>query len=108
MATLKQVCHHIRSKNAGPYWVTFDLFFDGAENFRKYSESPVLGPALLQRLFGADPKLVKRFPVPSLSMVKISYARTSAQGGEVERDMHCGQQYVRLLDVELDDPRARA
>lgn len=108
MATLKQVCHHIRSKNAGPYWVTIDLFFDGAENFRKYSESPVLGPALLQRLFGADPKQVKRFPVPSLSMVKISYARTSAQGGEVERDMHCGQQYVRLLDVELDDPQGRA
>jgi hypothetical protein len=108
MATLKQVCHHIRSKNAGPYWVTIDLFFDGAENFRKYSESPVLGPALLQRLFGADPKLVKRFPVPTLSMVKISYARTSAQGGEVERDMHCGQQYVRLLDVELDDPQVRA
>lgn len=108
MATIRQVCHHVRSKNAGPYWVTIDLFFDGPENFRKYSESPALGPQLLQRLFGADPALVKRFPVPKLSMVKISYARTSAQGGEVERDMHCGQQYVRLLDVELDEPGARA
>lgn len=108
MATLKQVCHHIRSKNAGPFWVTIDLFFDGPENFRKYSESAALGPALLQRLFGADPTLVKRFPVPNLSMVKISYARTSAQGGEVERDMHCGQQFVRLLDVELDAPDVRS
>lgn len=107
MATVKQVCRHVRSKNAGPYWVTFDLFFDGPENFRKYSESPVLGPALLQRLFGADPRLVKRFPVPKLDMVKISYARTSAQGGVVERDMHCGQQFVRLLDVELDGPDVR-
>jgi hypothetical protein len=102
MATIKQVCRHVRSKNAGPYWVTFDLFFDGPDTFRKYSDSKVLGAALFQRLFGADPKLVKRFAVARLNMVKISYARTSAQGGIVERDMHCGQQYVRLLDIELD------
>jgi hypothetical protein len=102
MATVKEVCHHVRSKNAGPYWVTFDLFFDGPENFTKYSQSPVLGPDLLHRLFGADPAHVKRFPVPNLNMVKISYARATPQGGEVERDMHCGQQFVRLLDVQLD------
>jgi hypothetical protein len=56
----------------------------------------------VQKLFGADPCLVRKYPVPKLHMVKISYARTNVQGGEVERDMHCGQQYVRLLDVELD------
>jgi len=37
-----------------------------------------------------------------LNVVKISYARTAPQGGMVERDMHCGQQFVRLLDVRLD------
>jgi hypothetical protein len=41
-------------------------------------------------------------PVESLAMVKISYPRTSPQGGIVERDMHSGQQFVRLLDAELD------
>ena len=87
MTTVREVCHHVRSKNAGPYWVTLDLFFDGPESFAKYSQSPAL---------------VKRFPVPSLNVVKISYARATPQGGEVERDMHCGQQYVRLLDVQLD------
>ncbi|GIK49459.1 MAG: DUF4387 family protein [Hyphomonadaceae bacterium] len=102
MATVKDVCRHIRSKNAGPFWVTVDLFFDGAESFAKYAESPTLGPALFAELYGADASLVKRFPVPDLHMVKISYPRTSAQGGEVERDMHCGQQFVRLLDIELD------
>lgn len=102
MAQVKDVCRHVRSKNAGPFWVTIDLFFDGPESFSRYAASEVLGPELFQRLYGADPALVKRFPVPSLDMVKISYARASAQGGVVERDMHCGQQFVRLLDVELD------
>ena len=55
----------------------------------------------VSRLFDADPHLVKRFKVPGVNIVKLSYARTSPQGGMVERDMHCGQQYVRLLAVEL-------
>lgn len=102
MTTVKDVCQHVRSKNAGPYWVTFDLFFKGPEAFAKYHQSEALGPELIHRLFGADPTLVKRFAVPSLNMIKISYPRTTPQGGMVERDMHAGQQFVRLLDVALD------
>lgn len=102
MPTVNDVCHLVRSKNAGPFWVTIDLFFDGPETFHRYAESKALGPATFARLFGADPALVRHFPVERLHMVKISYPRSSPQGGMVERDLHCGQQYVRLLDVELD------
>ncbi len=105
MPTVKDVCRHVRSKNAGPYWVTFDIFFDGPESFERYKDSPALGPDLFARLFGADPALVKRFASPGLHMIKISHARTTPQGGVVERDMHAGQQYVRLLDVELEPAR---
>lgn len=101
MPTVKDVCRHVRSKNAGPFWVTIDIFFDGAESFARYSEAEALGPKTFEKLYGADPALVKRFPVASLHMVKVSYPRTTSQGGMVERDMHAGQQYVRLLDVEL-------
>ncbi|MEA2725650.1 MAG: hypothetical protein QOF70_125, partial [Acetobacteraceae bacterium] len=27
MPRLGDVCRHIRSKNAGPFWITVDLFF---------------------------------------------------------------------------------
>jgi hypothetical protein len=102
MATVNDVCSIVRSKNAGPFWVTIDLFFDGPENFSRYAESAALGPDTFARLFGADAALVKRFPVERLHMVKVSYPRSSSQGGMVERDLHCGQQFVRLLDIELD------
>lgn len=101
MPRVKDVCRHVRSKNAGPFWVTIDLFFDGAENFERYAGDPALGAETIARLYGADPALVKRFPVASLNILKISYPRATPQGGMVERDLHCGQQYVRLLDVEL-------
>lgn len=102
MPKIRDICRHVRSKNAGPFWVTFDLFFKDREAFEKYKDSPSLGPGLFERLYGADPKTVKHYPVPSLNMVKISYGRPSPQGGVVERDMHCGQQYVRLLDVNVE------
>jgi hypothetical protein len=101
MARLGEVCRHIRSKNAGPFWVTVDLFFDGPARYQRYRDSPAIGPDLFARLYGVDPRAVKRFPVDSLNMIKVSYPRASPQGGVLERDMHCGQQYVRLLDVEV-------
>ena len=102
MAKLRDVCLDIRSKNAGPYWITIDLFFDGPETYRKYRDSPAIGPVAFGALYEVDPTMVKHFPVDSLNMIKISYPRATAQGGVLERDMHGGQQYVRLLDIEMD------
>ena len=101
MPRVKDVCRHIRSKNAGPFWVTFDLFFNSQDMFEKHKDDPALGPQLFAETFGTDPELVRYFPVPTLGMMKISYPRPSPQGGKTERDMHSGQQFVRILDVEL-------
>ena len=101
MSKLREVCRHVRSKNAGPFWVTIDLFFNGEESFRRYRDSPVLGPELFERLFGTSAQLVKRIPVDRLHVIKFSYPRAYAQGWREERDMHSGQQFARLLDVEL-------
>jgi hypothetical protein len=101
MAKLREVCRYIRSKNAGPFWITIDLFFDSAENYGKYRDSEALGAATFASLYGADPLLVKRFAIDNLHTVKVSFARPTAQGGMIERDMHAGQQYVRLLGLDL-------
>jgi hypothetical protein len=102
MTKVRDVCRHVRSKNAGPFWVTIDRFFDGPDNFAKYALSDALGPQLFAALYGTDPALVKRVPVESLSMVKISYPRAAPQGWMGERDMHQGQSFARLLAVEID------
>ena len=101
MLTLAQVCRHVRSKNAGPFWITVDLFFDGPENYARYRNSPSLGPELFARLYGTQTELVKRTAVDDLHVVKISYPRPKPQGWFGERDMHGGQQFARLLEVEL-------
>jgi hypothetical protein len=98
---LRDVCRYVRSKNAGPFWVTMDLFFDSAESYERHHDDPAISANAIAAIYGIDAALVKRFPVKSLSMVKISYPRATPQGGVHERDMHSGQQFVLLLELQL-------
>ncbi len=101
MPRLAEVCRHIRSKNAGPFWVTVDLFFRDEEAYRSYKDDPNISAATFAGVFGADRALTRITCVDSLRVIKVSYPRPKPQGWHGERDMHAGQQYVSLLDVEL-------
>jgi hypothetical protein len=102
---LGDVCRYVRSKNAGPFWVTVDMFFDSTESYATYHDDPAISADAIAAIYGVDAALVKRFPVASLNMVKISYPRATPQGGVHERDMHAGQQFVPLLELQLRGAR---
>ena len=101
MPKLKEVARFVRSKNAGPFWVTVDIFFNGEDAFQRYRGCESISTSALATLLGTSPEHMRRFEIASLSVIKVSYARSQAQGGVVERDMHSGQQYVPLLEIEL-------
>lgn len=101
MPKLNDVCRNVRSKVAGPFWVTIDLMFDSQENYDRYCQSPALSADSIGGIYGVDPATVQHYPVPSLKVLKISYPRKDSAGGVEERDMHSGQQYTYLLDLEL-------
>ena len=101
MPKLRDVTRYVRSKNAGPFWVTIDIFFDGEENYRRHRNDPAIAAASVAVLYGAAVEQVRRFEIDALLAIKMSYPRSQSQGGVVERDMHSGQQYVPLLDAEM-------
>jgi hypothetical protein len=101
MPKVSEVCRHVRSKVAGPFWVTIDLMFDGRENYDSYIGSPALTAESIGAVYGVDPQKITLYPIPTLKVLKISYPRRTAQGGVEERDLHSAQQYVYLLDLEL-------
>ena len=105
MPKLKDVCRHVRSKNAGPFWITVDLFFENAAAYATYSGHPGLSPESLAYALNASTDGVRVITVPTLNVLKVSYPRQHPQGWSGERDMHAGQQYVSLLDIELAPPR---
>ena len=101
MPKLSEVCRHVRSKNAGPFWITVDLSFPDGESFARYANHVALQPKAIGELFDVDATQIQRYLVADLAVLKISYPRRRAQGGALERDMHGGQQYIRLMDVDL-------
>lgn len=98
---LGAIARRIRSKNAGPFWVTIDVFLDCDEDYETVAADGVVTAQRMAMLFGADEDLVKIFRLPNLRVVKISYPRLAAQGSVADRDVHAAQQYIPLLELDL-------
>lgn len=101
MTRLCDVASMVRSKNAGPFWLTIDIAAPDEESFRRIAGSSVTDPAAMATRFGVDAAEVRVFRLPDLHVVKVSFPRPVPQGSLEDRDMHGGQQYVPLLDVHV-------
>ena len=101
MATLEQTAKYIRSKNAGPFAVTFDIFCDDTASYEKVKNSKNLTPKLIADTFHVDEKDVAYYYCPDIYAIKISIPRPLIQGHKYERDMHHCQQALLLFHVEL-------
>ncbi|WP_081813035.1 DUF4387 domain-containing protein [Hyphomonas sp. CY54-11-8] len=101
MTTLRDIARHVRSKNAGPFWVTVDIFLDGDAEFERVCGAPWLNPNSISQIFGVNASSVKVFPIPEQNVLKISFPRRYPQGGIHDRDQHSGQQFVLLLGQKV-------
>ncbi|MDO4990275.1 MAG: DUF4387 domain-containing protein [Eubacteriales bacterium] len=101
MATIGETAYYVRSKNAGPFWVTVDIFCGDKEVFEKISASKSVSKEKVAEVYGVRSEEVKIFYIPNLNVIKISYPRLVPQGQKYERDMHAGQQYVQISELEM-------
>jgi len=101
MPRLNEVARYVRSKAAGPFWLTVDVFFADEKDFLTYKDRAGLAADNVGAALGLEPGNVKRMEAPDIWVLKFSYPRVHAQGGTFERDMHGGQQYVPLLDLDI-------
>ncbi|WP_372660602.1 DUF4387 domain-containing protein [Amycolatopsis kentuckyensis] len=94
--TLADLAHEVRSKNAGPFWVTMELFLRDADGYRIAADETFLNERVIASLYRVDPDTIRIFRIPSLNVVKISFPRPVSQGSLRDRDMHAGQHHVPL------------
>ncbi|MDO4798954.1 MAG: DUF4387 family protein [Bacillota bacterium] len=99
--TIKEVSKFVRSKNAGPFWITMDIFTDRNEDYLTIKNSKNMTKEKLSAAFETSPETLKLFFLDDLGIIKVSIPRKEPQGFRYERDMHAGQQYIPLLDFEL-------
>jgi hypothetical protein len=95
--------YHVRSKNAGPFWLTIDIFCRDQPTFRALCDEPRLGPSEIGRLLRSDAGSVKVFRIDALNVIKISLPRPVVQGSVEDRDLH-GAQWACLLQEALAQP----
>jgi hypothetical protein len=103
MAQVKDIAKYVRSKNAGPFWVTIDLFCDDQESFDRLCGASALAADEIATLYGVSAERIRIFQVAPLKVIKISFPRPVVQGSASDVDSHAGQYFVPLLRVVIPD-----
>lgn len=99
MAKLGEIVHKVRSKNAGPFWLTLDIFCEDDARFDRVCAS--FDAARIARLFSVPEAGIKSFLLPDLHVLKFSLPRPAVQGSIADRDMHGASWAALLAEEEL-------
>lgn len=89
----------IRSKDAGPFMLTIDLFFTDAETREGFMSAGVFSAERIGALYGVDPAQVQVFELADIDALKISFPRPIASGEFGDTDITGGQQYAILVEM---------
>ena len=99
--TLRDAVNSVRSKNAGPFTVTFDLFFPDRETFKDICDRKVVTKELVGELYSLEPDKVKIFEFEPALAIKVSIPRLLPGGAPGDTDVAGGQQFVPLLSIPI-------
>jgi hypothetical protein len=101
MTTLFDLCSLIRSKNAGPFVLTFDVMFSSKENYERAKQSQPLTRGLLAQIYKQREEDITLVYHDHALAIKASMPRPIFQGELQDGDCYGGQQYVPLLQIEV-------
>lgn len=100
---LKDIASVIRSKNAGPYELTFDIIFKEFEMFEKVQAENIINEEVFAKLYNIPQsdiiKLVYFTPAKAL---KITIVRPISSGALGETDVYGAQQHAPLMGMVIN------
>ena len=100
-ATIADLSVLVRSKNAGPFWLTIDIMFDEAEKYRRVRDGDVINRAGIAAMFGREPGDIIVVNHDAALAIKVSFPRPQSSGSKHDSDAYGGQQYAPLLGLEV-------
>lgn len=89
----------LRSKNAGPLYITFDLMFDDLNKFEYVKDN--LHIDAIARAYGVKQEDVKIVSFDVVMSLKITFPRTYISGDFLDTDIYGCQMHVPLGDLEI-------
>jgi hypothetical protein len=103
MRELWQYTKLIRSKNAGPFELTFDIMFKDRQGYDRVLKSRVLSPEAIARVYGVRPDEVRFFEIDQILTIKFSIPRKVFSGDVTDTDVYGGQFHGPLVRLPVDD-----
>ena len=101
--TLASITDVIRSKNAGPYELTFDIMFTTRAWFERAVAAGVFNTALICRLYRIPSEdVLGIIAYPPAKAIKVTIRRPICSGDIGETDVYGAQQHAPLLDLAFD------
>lgn len=108
-ATMSELARIIRSKNSGPFEMTFDIIFDEPSTYERVKKADLLGNETIRHLYQVTDKeiITNMYFDPALAW-KCTIKRPWAQGSFGERDTLGTQQHAPLLNIRVPAEQAEA
>lgn len=101
---LQEFAQVVRSKNSGPFEITFDILFKNREDYVYFVGQNILTEASFAELYQIKVEDIINFELfEAANGIKITIPRPWPQGTFGESDMHGSQQYANLMTLEIPD-----
>src|SRR5690349_2632700 len=85
-ATIGDLAVLVRSKNAGPFWLTIDIMFDDAGKYRRVRDSEIINRADIATMFRRNPDEVIVVNHDTAMAIKVSFPRPQSSGSKYDSD----------------------
>ena len=89
----------LRSKNAGPLFITFDLIFNRSEEMRYVLER--LKKSDVAIAYGIDEKEIDIIAYEVVNSIKITFPRQNISGSLCDSDVYGCQMHMPLAMIEI-------
>ncbi len=100
MTPLSDIAEVVRSKNAGPFVVTFDVLFAREEEFEAVRAAGLVTRKAVAALYGVSENEMLNFDFhPFARAIKFSIRRPVGSGAPGDSDVYGAQQHAPLLDL---------
>ena len=97
---LGEIAKFLRSKNAGPFKLTLDVFFHKREDYEKVKATGIINKQLISDLYQFENKQkISIFEFDQASAIKITLPRDVPSGNVGDSDIYGAQQHAPLYDV---------
>ena len=90
----------LRSKNAGPLYITFDLIFHNREDMEYVAQR--LKKEVVATAYNTDADKVEIISYEVVNSIKITFPRSTVSGNLDDNDIYGCQQHMPLANIDIE------